>query len=454
MELRRLVEGIETSPEFGEFVKQTLNALPDVPRGKPQYTNDSSIAERGKEIGHFFRRSRCYTSLYSGKDIDTETTFRDLITEFRKKEFQVRRLIPLSQVGFSEEQIQFKGFEIRRFSPEELNEIVQNDVMEVFYDWITIDVSEIEGYWFIDLVRLETSRPGWRTVSVDDLDFIAPVREEFGALPKEIASVLEPLILYDWDSIDTSGSYSPTRCFGLDIPFVLEIADDLLHPPRNTPEIPAFHVGPMVEKGEEVFAPDYRIFFDDADSDSLQSFVTHTYSILTRLREAARGEWHFLEVALLFLNRVFFTEGLEQLLWHITAMEALLGEKKEGLASLLRRRLASVLGRTEQERKQVEESFKHLYNLRSRLVHGDRRLLNQKTMNADLREARNLARRTLVWFLRYLEHVLEATRDGTARPSRKELLSVLDSQDRNTERVERLLAILPPDFPHTSSWFD
>src|SRR5712692_7674168 len=71
MELRRLVEGIETSPEFGEFVKQTLNALPDVPRGKPQYTNDSSIAERGKEIGHFFRRSRCYKSLYSGKDIHT-----------------------------------------------------------------------------------------------------------------------------------------------------------------------------------------------------------------------------------------------------------------------------------------------------------------------------------------------------------------------------------------------
>ena len=227
MELRRLVEGIETSPEFGEFVKQTLNALPDVPCGKPQYTTDSSVTDRAKELGHFFRRSRCYTSLYSEKDIDTETTFRDLITEFRKKEFQVRRLIPLSQVGFSVEQIQFKGFEIRRFSAEELNEIVQNDVMEVFYDWITIDVSEIEGYWFIDLVRLETSRPGWRTLSVDDLDFIAPVREEFGALPKEIASVLEPGTFSKWRSSSStehslrkdSNNYSGTslqwkRCSG------------------------------------------------------------------------------------------------------------------------------------------------------------------------------------------------------------------------------------------------
>src|SRR5439155_8655490 len=144
MKLRRLVEGIETSSDFGELVKQTLNAFPDVPCGKPQYTNDSSITERAKEIGHFFRRSRCYTSLYSGKDIDTDTTFKDLIAEFPKEQFQVRRLIPLGQVGFSEEQIQFKEFEIRRFSAEELNEIVQNDVMEVFYDWNTIDVSEIE----------------------------------------------------------------------------------------------------------------------------------------------------------------------------------------------------------------------------------------------------------------------------------------------------------------------
>ena len=456
MKIRRLVEGIETSSDFGELVKQTLNAFRDVPCGKPQYTNDSSITERAKEIGHFFKRSRCYTSLCSGKDIDTDTTFRDLITEFHKKEFQVRRLIPLSQVGFSEEQIQFKGFEIR-FSAAELNEICQNDVMEVFYDWNATDVTEIEGYWFIDLVRLESSRPSWRAYphSVDDVFFIAPVREEFCALPKEIASVLEPLILYDWDCIDTSHSYSPTRCFGLDIPFVLEIADDLLHPPRSIPGIPAFHVGPTVEKGEEVFDLDYSVFFDGADLDSFHSFVTHMDSILTQPK-SPMSEWHFLEVALLFLSAAFFSEGLQQLLLHITALEALFGEKKEreGLTNLLAKRLASVLGKSDQERKEIKKSFQDLYDLRSRLVHGDEKLLDQKTHEKQLREARNLARRTLVWFLNYVDHVLHETRHDSALPTREELLSVLDLKSESRERVKYLLNILPPDFPHKSDWLD
>ncbi len=399
MKLRRLVEGIEMSPDFGSLVNQTLDSFPPKETG-----SDSAVTDRAKGLGHFFRRSRCYTSLYSGKDIDTDRTFRDLIAELPKNEFQVRQLLPLSQVGVSEERIQFKGFEIRRFSAEELNEILQNDVMQVFYDWNTIDVTEIEGYWFIDLVPHQ---------------------------------------------------YSPTRCFGLDIPFVLEIADDLLHPPRSIPEIPAFHVGPAVEKGEEAHPLDYSVFLDGADLDLFHSFVTHIDSILTQLK-SARSEWHFLEVARLFLSAAFFSEGLQQLLLHITALEALFGEKKEkeGLTNLLSKRLASVLGRTDQERKDIKKSFQDLYDLRSRLVHGDEKLLNQKTHEKQLREARNLARRALVWFLNYVDHVLHETRHDSALPTREELLSVLDLKTESRERVKHLLKILPADFPNKSDWLE
>jgi hypothetical protein len=85
--------------------------------------------------------------------------------------------------------------------------------------------------------------------------------------------------------------------------------------------------------------------------------------------------------------------------------------------------------------------------LRSRLVHGDEEMLNQKTSTQHLRQARTLARRTLVWFLHYLEHVLQATRNNEKLPTREELLSVLDLNAESRETVKHLLKILPAHFP-------
>jgi hypothetical protein len=81
-------------------------------------------------------------------------------------------------------------------------------------------------------------------------------------------------------------------------------------------------------------------------------------------------------------------------------------------------------------------------------------MLNQTMLVKHLREARNLARRTLVWFLHYVDHVLEAARNDRAFPTREELLSVLDLKTESRVRVQQLLKILPPDFPRTSDWLD
>jgi hypothetical protein len=87
-------------------------------------------------------------------------------------------------------------------------------------------------------------------------------------------------------------------------------------------------------------------------------------------------------------------------------------------------------------------------------VHGDEKLLDQKTRENHLREARNLARRTLVWFMNYADHVLHETRQDSALPTREELLGVLDLNTESRQRVKHLLEILPPDFPNTSDWLD
>src|SRR5260370_23980061 len=136
----------------------------------------------------------------------------------------------------------------------------------------------------------------------------------------------------------------------------------------------------------------------------------------------------------LFLSYAFVSKGRQQLLSHITVLEALIGEDKAGQAKL-KQRLARLLGSSEQKRKAIKKSFEEIYELRSRLVHGDEEMLKQKTSSEDLRQARNLARRTLVWFLHCLEHVLEATRNNEKLPTREELLSELRLKTGGRERV-------------------
>ena len=75
-----------------------------------------------------------------------------------------------------------------------------------------------------------------------------------------------------------------------------------------------------------------------------------------------------------YFVKAFFTDsfekGLEQLLWNITALEALLGEKNDDLTESLARRISTILGTTKKEKKKIKKQFKELYNFRCALVHG------------------------------------------------------------------------------------
>src|SRR6266700_1645937 len=128
-ELRDLVEGLEMRPEFGELVKQTL-----VAEDSGEETEEQADS-RSDEIQNFFRRSRCYMSIYDGQNIDLTAIFESFNEAFHKADFEIRYLVALGGINFQTDNdiIEFERFQIRRFSIEELNEIFQNDVNEVFY---------------------------------------------------------------------------------------------------------------------------------------------------------------------------------------------------------------------------------------------------------------------------------------------------------------------------------
>ncbi len=449
LELQRLVDGIEMRPEFEALTKQTLVTF--APEGFEEDPKEQAAA-RSIEIQNFFRRSRCYTSLSGGLDLDVGSLLEDFIGTLQNNEIKVRYLVALGGINFHADYdvLEFERFKIRRFSSEELKEVLQEDVNEVFYPGIgNSNLRAGEPYWFVDVLGYERRAVNDNGLSgnLKELQLVgalrnsASVQEEFKAFPKAVARVLDSFILYDWDSHDHYPSWE------FNIPFILEISNDFREEPRKVPKIL-----PMCG-GDGEYDVDWDVELDNGQSDSFRYDISQMNSLLTRVRPYLEEKWRFLDVALLFFGFAFVSRGRQELFSYVTVLEALLGEQKEseGLMSVLKRRLVSVLAGSEPESKTIKGRFNDIYNLRSKLLHGDEKMLDQAMLDTDIRDARNLARRTLVWFLHYLDHVLEATRNESDLPNREELLSVLDFNVENRQRIKQLLSILPAN--HPSTWF-
>ena len=136
-------------------------------------------------------------------------------------------------------------------------------------------------------------------------------------------------------------------------------------------------------------------------------------------------------------------------------MEALLGEKGEGVTKRLARRIAFILGKDEKERKTIKKRFKELYGFRCDLVHGNP--FKDDIYQGHLRYARNLARLALLWFLHYLNNVLIRTQDyhpDERIPKREDILMLIDLDEQSRAHLNRLIDSLPPGFPYVPKWVE
>jgi hypothetical protein len=137
-----------------------------------------------------------------------------------------------------------------------------------------------------------------------------------------------------------------------------------------------------------------------------------------------------MKIAFKYLYTAFFINDLskatEQLLWHITTIEALLGEEGEGITSKLKHRLANILGKDYKGgRKKVKELFYKIYKMRCNLVHG--RGYGEDISIDYLYEARNLARKACIWFIIYLNIIINKDCYKVAKPTREDILTLIDS---------------------------
>jgi hypothetical protein len=455
LELQAAVEILESEEIFHQLTLETLST--DPVRRSLGSKNEMFFQ---KEVKNFFRRSSYYINIFEGKKVNTENIFQIYLAAFQRQEIQVNYLAPMELVEFAEEIMDFNTFQIRRFSATDLDEILGNRINKIFYPWATIDLEKLKGYWFICLKEII---PGHRLshpiLNLNDLNIVDNKHTNF---PKPLEVVLQQLTLYDWqpdfwrDSSERERQLSidlDKGWFGFIIPFVLISHDDLLSSPRPTPNISELEKQPVINSntGEEIGeSPTIYINLDKSETEQFKTFIQRIREPLIRLKDK-KNDWLFFDVALENFIKAFSSEGLEQLLWHITTLEALLGENKSGITDLLARRVASILGRSEKERKNIRGNFKELYIFRSNLVHGKSH--KPKTYQGHLRYARDLSRKVLLWFLSYLNEV-QAELPPDHEIKREDLLILIDLDRSSRINLNKLLNIFPAEFPHISKWIE
>jgi hypothetical protein len=432
---------IETSSEFQVLVQATRDEFDDTKTAPDDDMTPTSMIRATHyesawrhRVGNVLRRSCIYTKILEKKLGDPSDEFKNYVQEFKNSERKIAYLVALGYVSFEQNDIDCGYFQIKRFSRGELDAVLGNSINEIFYPWAAIELGEIKDYWFIYFEQigpaLEVDPP---FLNFDLSDDIYRVKRRYSSLPEPIESAIKPLVLFDWQigrgEPSDKKEEQTTGWMRFNIPFILKVTNSFYEFPFPAPALNKLDedkiIESVTENGEEIWGRQVHISLGKQETESLRTFVKRTHENLQKL-DFEKFEWRFFETALNFFVKAFFADGLEQLLWHITTIEALLGEDSAGLTEKLARRVAAICGKTK-EKAILRKKFKKLYTFRSNLVHGNE--FKKDVYWGHLREARDFARQTLVWFLEFLVMIqdgISQSRGNIKEPKRNLLLNLLD----------------------------
>lgn len=448
--LKEKVENLEETDEFQALAKTTQQCFPE---------EGIWIVNLWRaELGNFFRRTGFYESLLTKQPrVNAEELLQECLVAIKRTDYKTRYLAPIDAIDFGVPELDFGEFSIKKLSIKEIDDLFENDRRKMFYPTSIIQSKHLADYWCLD-VTTSMSRTSRDTPA--DWDFSPSFNNEVSSFPKPVENALKRLVLFDWQMLQEIGEplnpaemkWEPGKGWcRFNVPAVLSITDDVCAHPGVSVAIPPIDTEPRYEgeNGEdEIWVPSY-LTMSDEERTQLTDLVSRLNDLIPRL--TSHKKWRFVDVALGFLVKAFFSEGLEQLLWHSAVVEALVGENKEDLTKLLANRVALILGKSKQERQAIREAFADLYAFRSNLVHGKDEILNENRIYVShLRKARKIARETLIWFLEWLDIVERHFSEShclAGLPERTDLLRVLDMDGGRRLRINWLINNLPKQFP-------
>jgi hypothetical protein len=133
---------------------------------------------------------------------DPSEEFAEYVRVFKDQKKKVSYLALLEYVDFSQDDIDFGHFQIKRFSRDELDAVLGNSINEIFYPRAAVKLGEIEDYWFI---YFEQAGSAPEIGSSHFLDFElstdgSRVNMRYSPLSEPVESIIKPLVLFDWQS--------------------------------------------------------------------------------------------------------------------------------------------------------------------------------------------------------------------------------------------------------------
>ncbi len=249
------------------------------------------------------------------------------------------------------------------------------------------------------------------------------IEPHVGRFPPAVEGALFFLLLARWEEWSTMPEVDWR---GFRVPWIYTVDDDLFVRPARPPSADSLTLEPWIVEdkwGEEVELerPSTLPLHDGAKTD-LQLFIDAAWAEL----QAARATSLFETPLVHFLVRAFLADGIDEVMAHMTAIEAALGLEMDHRRKLRPKpdphpkpsatdRVAARIGAALTDPRAAQD-YRGLFELRSGFVHGRAGLKNISTQQRVL--ARNLARR--------VTRALVALAARPARPREDVLADLLD----------------------------
>jgi hypothetical protein len=447
--LGRILREVESSQELKSLVAATEATTP------AEYFR--YMAEPA--VKNFFRRSGIYNQLREGRVPAVAPALDQYRAAFSRTSMRRTYLAPLDFLHMKAEPMRFQTFELRKFSEPELALFLGQEINRTYYNDAVLDLDNLKNFWWL-LCHAEAPL---QCKPHDDRE--PDPRVQMNLTPhREIEAPMRILALHNWlinpMLVDYFGdgvpglTWTPPR-----LPFVMSVHDNLLQDPPSIQVdlsqllLATIRVG---DTDEYMDGPLDYWNFDEEESTAFEAFLRRTELMVLSIAEVP--EWRFITTALDYLLKAFVSKGKEQLIWHITALESLLGQKGEALIDSIGRRLAQITTSDEKAQPAARKKFRELYNFRCDIVHGNtagKESAEREMLCKHLNEARYFARDTLMWFLNLLTALREqwgSAKSGHPLPTRRDLLCLLDMSPAARAGMGELSRALPPNFPNVATW--
>lgn len=377
-------------------------------------------------LKHWMRRGSTYWSLLDGIRPDPAAAAESFADATNAREGRVVYLALLDGVYFrgrEDDVMDFGDFQVFRPTTTYLESLLGIPVNRIFYPRAVTSTERLINHWYLRLERRE-SLPPVCGMLYDPEMFAGAISPMYTEFHPAIETALKRLILCD--QLGPREEFHPDGWVKISVPFIIRANENPLVAPPPAPPIENLAYQPALDAdGEEVGEqPTTLIHLAAQQTAKFEQSIRNVHGQLEKIHSIGE-QWQFVDLGLNYLIKGYFSEGIEQLIWHIISLEALLGEERTEIVERISTRVSALYSEDRERRLAAARDFKTLYEMRCSYVHG--RSFKKQMDSNHLWKGRELAYTIAIRMLDLLSQLAEKVNAGilTEVPTRKQVLEML-----------------------------